>query len=149
MIVSAVLSIASVLGLPLAGLVATTTQAALSKTTLESAYAKTEPSVCLLTYTSEVLNTSTGETSRRNRNALALLVSADGLLMAHGHMSLENNKPFNIRIAVGNGDDRIEYDAKILQKPDDVNVSFLRIQSEKKTQPSLRPFRTKPETQSR
>jgi serine protease Do len=97
---------------------------------LESTYNKITPAMGLLKYSSEVTNSNTGESSRRDRNALALVVSSDGLVMAHGHMKLEGNEPFNISVTLGQGDDEKEYDAVLLRKPDDVNVVFLRLQSD-------------------
>ncbi len=101
-----------------------------SQEQLKSIYDRVTPAMGLLTYSSEVTNANTGETSKRDRSALALVVSSDGLVMAHGHMRLENNEPFNITVALGQGDSEKEYDAVLLRKPDDVNVVFLRLQSE-------------------
>jgi len=82
----------------------------------------------MMTYSTEITNPSTGESVKRNSNALALLVSKDGLLVAHGHMQLENREPFNVKVKVGEGDAEKEYDAKVLTKPDDVNITFLQIE---------------------
>jgi serine protease Do len=97
---------------------------------LKSIYNRVTPAMGLLKYSSEVTNANTGETTKRDRSALALVVSADGLVMAHGHMKLENNDPFNISVTLGQGDNEKEYDATLLRKPDEVNVVFLRLQSE-------------------
>jgi len=88
-----------------------------------------EPAVCLVSYSSEVRNPSSGESSRRNTRALGLVVSPEGLVIAHGHMKRQDSEPFNIRVEIGKGDDSKSYDAKLLQKPDDVNVCFLQIES--------------------
>ncbi len=98
---------------------------------LESIYDRVTPAMGLLKYSSEVTNASNGETSKRDRTALALVVSADGLVMTHGHMKLEGSDPFNITVTLGQGDGEKEYDAVLLKKPDDVNVVFLRLQSDK------------------
>jgi serine protease Do len=74
----------------------------------------------------EITNASNGEATRRNRTALGLIVAADGLVMTHGHMALENRRPINIKIAVGEGDALKEYDGALLTKPSDINVCFLR-----------------------
>lgn len=88
------------------------------------------PSICLLSYSTEVTNPSSGETTKRKRSSLGVLVSENGLIMAHGHMLLENRKPLNIKVTVGEGEDEQEYDAVLLKKPDDVNVCFLQIETE-------------------
>ncbi len=88
-----------------------------------------EPAVCLVSYSSEVRNPNSGESSRRNTRALGLVVSAKGLVMVHGHMKLQDSEPFNIRVEIGKGDDTKSYGAKLLQKPADVNVCFLQIES--------------------
>ena len=96
---------------------------------IQEAYETYDPAICLLTYTTEVTNRS-GEISKRNNHAIALIVSPDGLVMSHGHMLLPNRKPFNIKVVVGTGDDETEYDATLLDKPDDINVTFLRIRTD-------------------
>ena len=101
-----------------------------SKEQLQSIYDRVTPTMGLLKYSSEVTNANTGEASKRDRNALALVVSETGLVMAHGHMKLENSDPFKITVTLGQGDAEKEYDAVLLRKPDDVNVVFLQLQSE-------------------
>lgn len=97
---------------------------------IRDAYEAISPSVGLLTYSSEITNTGTGEVNRRDGSALGLLVSDDGLVMTHGHMQLPNRKPTNIKLKLGEGKDEREYDMTFLSKPDDVNVCFLRIESD-------------------
>ncbi len=98
-----------------------------SQAMISQAYEELSSAICLLSYSPEITNPSSGEITKRNNHALGLIVSADGLVMAHGHMARENAQPFNIRAKVGQGDDEVEYDAILLKKPDDVNVCFLRI----------------------
>ncbi|HPO12098.1 MAG TPA: PDZ domain-containing protein [Candidatus Hydrogenedentes bacterium] len=101
-----------------------------SQTLLAAAYDAVTPAIGLLEYSSEVTDPATGETSKRDGNALALLVSPDGLVMTHGHMVVENADPFNIRVTLGQGDNEKKYDAVLLKKPDDINVVFLKLKSE-------------------
>lgn len=107
------------------------TAAEFSQPLLETAYAEYTPAIALLHYSTEITNPSTGEVTKSKSNALALIVSPEGLVMTHGHMSLENTQPFNITVTVGAGEDEREYDAVLLQKPDDLNVVFLRLKAEK------------------
>lgn len=100
-----------------------------TQATLERAYDKVLPAIGLVEYSIEVVNERTGEPSRRDSNALALVVSPTGLVMTHGHMVLENAKPFNIRVKLGDGEFQREYEANLLQKPDDVNVAFLQLKA--------------------
>ena len=88
------------------------------------------PAICLLSYSSEVTHPGSGESTKRKRNSLGVLVSADGLIMAHGHMVQDNRRPLNIKVTVGEGEEEQEYDAVLLKKPDDVNVCFLRIETD-------------------
>lgn len=97
---------------------------------LSRSYEEISPAVCLINYSSEITNLSSGVVNRRNSNSMGLIVAPDGLIIAHGHMVLENSQPFNIRVTVGEGDNEKKYDAEVLKKPDDVNVVFLRIQSD-------------------
>ena len=64
----------------------------LSQALIESQYARIAPSICLLTYSIEITNPNTGQVSQRDANALGLIVSSKGLVLAHGHMQLENRK---------------------------------------------------------
>jgi len=86
--------------------------------------------IAIVSYSSKVTNENTGAVQRRDRSALALIVSRDGLVMTHGHMVTDNSEPFNIKVTVGQGDDEEEYEATLLQKPEDVNIVFLRLQSD-------------------
>ena len=88
------------------------------------------PALCKISYATEITSTSSGETNRRASFTLGILVSKDGLLIAHGHMQLENRTPKKIKVTVGTGDDEKEYDAVLLKKPDDINVVFLQIMTE-------------------
>ncbi len=97
---------------------------------IEAAYNELVPATCLVTYTSEITNPSTGETTKRDNSAMGLIVSPSGLVITHGHMQLENSEPFNINVSVGQGDNEQKYGAKLLKKPDDVNVCFLKIESD-------------------
>ena len=47
-------------------------------------------------------------------------------------MKQQDSEPFNIRVEIGTGDDTKTYDAKLLQKPADVNVCLLQIESKEK-----------------
>lgn len=98
---------------------------------LQSYYAKVAPAVCIVTYSSNVTNPGSGEVSKRNTRALGLIVNAKGLVMAHGHMQLENSEPFSIKVTVGQGSNEQEYDGKLLTKPEDVNVCFVQIENDK------------------
>lgn len=102
----------------------------LTQAGIERAYGELKPGICLLTYTLEITDNNTGRVSRRDNNAIGLIVSEDGLVMAHGHMLLENRKPFNIRVTVGEGEDEKEYEATLLRKPDDINITFLKLETD-------------------
>lgn len=100
----------------------------LSQALIQQQYKRIAPSICLLNYAIEITNPNTGQVAQREANALGLVVSSDGLVLAHGHMELENRKPQNIRVTVDLLGERTEYPAVLLKKPEDVNVCFLRIQ---------------------
>lgn len=122
-----------VLSVVVAGLLAQTVAFGqeLSASFVQSAYDRVTPAVCVVKYASEITNPNSGRTSRRNTRALGLLVSPSGLVMAHGHMQVEDSDPFSIRVSVGVGDSEIEYDARLLHKPEDVNVCFVQIETDK------------------
>lgn len=117
--------------LVLAGLAAGTAQGqTFTQTALKDGYDRLTPSIGLVRYTHEIANPNTGEITKRDNMGLALIVSPDGLLMTHGHMVLENAHPFNIKVIIGTGGAEKEYKAILLKKPDDINVVFLRLESD-------------------
>src|SRR5688572_10332839 len=72
---------------------------------LKNAYSQLTPAMGILNYSSEVTNAATGESSKRDSSALALVVTPQGLIMTHGHMKVENSQPFNISVTIGQGND--------------------------------------------
>ncbi len=97
---------------------------------LHQIYGELQEAVCILTFTQEATDPRTGEQQRQDGNAVALLVSSDGLVLSNGHLQLENITSFNFQVHVRqNGEDK-KYPAVMLKKPDDINISLLRIQSE-------------------
>lgn len=114
----------------LTALLVPATAMALDQATLEQAYDRITPAMCLVQYTSEVTNPQTGQVNKRDSSAVGVLVSPDGLVMVHGHMVLEDAQPYAIKVTVGRGDNEKEYDAALLRKPDDINVVFLKITPE-------------------
>lgn len=101
-----------------------------TQATLESLYNQVAPSVCVMTFTQEITDPRTGEPRRQDGHAVALIVSPEGLVVANGHLQLENVHSFNFRVRVLRGAEEQEYPAVLLEKPDDVNISLLRIQSD-------------------
>ena len=97
---------------------------------LQQIYGELQEAVCMLTFTQEATDPRTGEQQRQDGNAVALMVSPEGLVLSNGHLQLDNIRAFNFQVQVRrNGEDH-KYPAVLLEKPDDVNISLLRIQSE-------------------
>jgi len=94
---------------------------------IRQAHRDLTPAIGHLRYSMEITNPNTGERSRRDRDALLLLVGPDGLGMTHGHMLTENAEPFNISVTLGQGLDEQTYEAELVGKPDDLNVCFVRV----------------------
>lgn len=117
----------------------------LSKALISRQYEQLAPSICLLSYTVEITNPNTGQVSQREANALGLIVSGNGLVLAHGHMQLENRQPKNVRVTVDLLGSRTRHNGVLLRKPDDVNVCFVRIQPETPTE--FTPVRFKSDTE--
>ena len=120
----------SSLVIALIGLAQVQTADGFTQAVIARAHADLTPAICLVNYSAEITNPGTGETAKRDNSALGLLVSADGLVMAPGHMSLENAEPFNINVSVGQPGSEQRYPATLLKKPDDINICFLRLQSD-------------------
>lgn len=107
--------------------------------TIANAYDRAVPATCVVSYTANVSDPRTGQSARREASSFGLIVSPGGLVMAPGHMSYENSEATNITVAVGQGDDQVKYNATLLEKPYDVNVCFLQIESDQRLSlPSIR-----------
>lgn len=102
----------------------------LSQAVLERIYREVAPAVCVIAYSYEVTSPSSSDRAKQDAHLPGLLVSADGLVMARGHISTEFVEPFNFRVTVGHGDRAKEYPATLLDKPSSVNVVFLRLESD-------------------
>lgn len=97
---------------------------------IRDAYKKIDPAIGLVEFSVEMTNPNSGERSKQDRNALGLVVSPGGVVLTHGHMSVENSEPFNITVTLGEGPTEKRYDAEVLPKPEDVNVVFLQLKSD-------------------
>jgi serine protease Do len=100
-----------------------------SREALQRIFDRVAPAIGVVRYTSEVTDAGSGELSRRENSALALVVSPRGLVMAHGHMILENSVPLSARVILHPDGNEVEYEATILGKPQDINVTFLQLES--------------------
>lgn len=100
---------------------------------IQQAFARYTPAICLVNYSEEVTNRVNGKITKRDRFVLGLMVSPEGLVMAQGHMDTAERKPFNLKVTVGEDEEATEYSAVLLRKPDDINVAFLRIETEEPT----------------
>ena len=101
---------------------------AVPSATVRDAHERVSPALCVVSYALERTHPATGQVDRSSGSTLGLIVSPDGLVMVRGHMQIDNIEPFNVRVSVGEGDDEQEYPAKVLRKPDNVNVLFLQIE---------------------
>ena len=98
--------------------------------TINTAYERLSPSLCTVLFTQEITDPRTGETRRRDGSSLGLVVRPDGLVVTHGHLILDSAEPVEVRVRLGQGSSAKEYPAQVLQKPDDINLAFLRVQSD-------------------
>ncbi len=97
---------------------------------LRDAYERWSPALCILKFTQEVIDPRTGEPQQQNGTAVALVVSPEGLLISNGHLQRENVSTSKFRVSVQQEDRETEYGAQLLEKPKDINISFLKILSE-------------------
>jgi serine protease Do len=103
---------------------------AISSKVIQKSFSEINEAVCVVTFTQEATDPRTGEQKRQDGNAVGLLVSSDGLVISNGHLQLENISSFNFQVYVRrNGEDQ-KYPAVLLEKPGDINISLLRIQSD-------------------
>jgi serine protease Do len=115
--------------------------------TIQRAHEWVTPAMCLIAYTMETRNPQTGDVNRRPGFALGLIVSPDGLIVSHGHLLVDNREPTNLTARVGEGNAMKEYPLVLLNKPDDVNLTFLRINADEEISfPHVR-FAKNPELQ--
>lgn len=113
---------------PLAAAGAGATTDGFSQNVVEKSFNAARPSLCLLEYSLEITNSSTGEVSLREANSTGVVVSADGLILSQGHIVLENRRPLNIKASFLSNPQK-KYDVVLLHKPEDINLSFLRMTS--------------------
>jgi serine protease Do len=100
-----------------------------SQSVIKKAFDTVSPALVLLEYSLEITNAQTGEVSMREANSTGVVVSADGLILSQGHMMLENRRPMNVKASFPGESSQKKYDAVLLHKPEDINISFLRITS--------------------
>jgi len=98
--------------------------------TINGAYERLSPSLCTVLFTQEVTDARTGETRRRDGSSLGLVVRADGLVVTHGHLVQSNAEPVEVRVRLGKGAGAKEHPARVLKKPDDINLVFLKVQAD-------------------
>lgn len=98
--------------------------------TVKNAYDRMRPALCIVSYTAEVTNPTTGASQRGKARSLGIIVRSDGLVLVNGRLKTNTVQTSNHRVLVGDGADQREYAAELLKKPDDVNICFLRIQPE-------------------
>lgn len=120
----------SVTLLLLTALLSSGSLAALDQQVLQRSFEKVSPALCVLTFTQETTDPRSGEQIRQNGFAVALNVAAEGLLLSNGHLQRENVQSFNFRVTFRIDGEEQSYPAVLLKKPDDLNISLLRIQSE-------------------
>lgn len=96
---------------------------------IQRAHANVTPAMCIIAYTMETRNSQTGEMNRRPGFALGAVVSPDGLIISHGHLVTDDRQPENPTARIGEGDAMVEYPLTLLSKPDDINLTFFRIDS--------------------
>jgi len=99
-----------------------------SQRVIEKSFDAIRPALCLLEYSLEITNTSTGEITLREANSTGVVISTDGIILSQGHIALENRRPLNIKVSFP-GKPAKKYDAQLLRKPDDINLAFLRMTS--------------------
>jgi len=97
-----------------------------SQSVIKKAFDTASPALVLLEYSLEITNAQTGELSVREANSTGIIVSADGLIMSQGHMVLENRRPMNIKASFP-GESEQKYDVVLLSKPEDINITLLRM----------------------
>lgn len=97
---------------------------------IRQAYDRIDPALCLVEFSVEITNPGSGERNKQDRNALGVVVTPGGMVMTHGHMRVENSEPFNVKVTLGEGEAQKKYDAKVLPKPDDINIVLLQVESE-------------------
>ncbi len=95
---------------------------------VSGAFDHVAPALTVVSYSYEITNPATGQTRSSNSRALGVLVSPEGLVLARGHLSTDNVRPYNIRVTVREDDGETIYDASFVRKPDDVNVALLQIE---------------------
>ncbi len=117
-VVMAVLMSRGVLAEPEAGKSAFTSEA------IREVYDEFKKALVVVEYSIEYYDPRSQQEVKRDLHCLGVVVDRSGLVMVRGHFSLENVKPFNVRVRIDSG---TRYNATVLQKDRRINVAFVKL----------------------
>jgi len=92
--------------------------------TISKTYAEFKEALVVVEYSIEYYDPRSQQEVKRDLYCLGVVVDRSGLVMVRGHFSLENVKPFNVRVRIDSG---TRYDATVLQKDRRINVAFVKL----------------------
>ena len=92
--------------------------------TIREVFEEFKEALVVVEYSIEYYDPRRQQDVKRDLHCLGVVVDRSGLVMVRGHVSLNNVKPFNIRVRVDSG---TRYDATVLQKDKRINVAFVKL----------------------
>jgi len=97
-----------------------------SRATISRVYKELSPALVVVQYAVEVYDRITQRTRKQSGYCLGVLVRPSGLVLAPGHVNMPDAKPIDVRVALLS---QREYDAHVLPKDKNLNVTFFQIDS--------------------
>jgi serine protease Do len=97
-----------------------------SRATISRVYSELSPALVVVHYAVEVYDRNSQRTRKRSGHCLGVLVRPSGLVLAPGHVNMTDAEPIDVRIRLLS---QREYDAHVLPKDKNLNVTFFQIDS--------------------
>jgi len=97
-----------------------------TRATIKRVYDELSPALVVVQYAVEFYDRNTQRTRKRSGYCLGVLVRPDGLVMVPGHVQMQDAKPIDVRVKLVS---EREYDAHVLPKDKNLNVTFFQIDS--------------------
>ncbi len=97
-----------------------------SRATISRVYSELSPALVVVQYAVEVYDRNSQRTRKQSGHCLGVLVRPSGLVLAPGHVNLPDAEPIDVRVRLLS---QREYDAHVLPKDKNMNVTFFQIDS--------------------
>jgi len=97
-----------------------------SRATISRVYSELSPALVVVQYAVEVYDRNSQRTRKQSGHCLGVLVRPSGLVLAPGHVNMPDAEPIDVRVRLLS---QREYDAHVLPKDKNLNVTLFQIDS--------------------